>query len=156
MTAEPGDFEIIAGVGNEVFYFFGICRLFSRLKYYYYSSVVVVLCVLVLLAWSSTQVVGSILLTSLTKCHHFRFQVEPVVQSVILVERTAVGGATAQASSAEEVGSEITASFLPSNPKCPSPGERSSDSIFAATTRRGGEDMIGFKLSPRTMTSASG
>ena len=22
--AEPGDFEIIAGVGNEVFYFFGI------------------------------------------------------------------------------------------------------------------------------------
>ena len=28
---------------------------------------------------------------------------EPVVQSVILVERTAVGGATAQASSAEEV-----------------------------------------------------
>ena len=32
MMAEPGDFEIIAGVGNEVFYFFGICRLFSRLK----------------------------------------------------------------------------------------------------------------------------
>ena len=30
-------------------------------------------------------------------------KVEPVVQSVILVERTAVGGATAQASSAEEV-----------------------------------------------------
>ena len=24
MMAEPGDFEIIAGVGNEVFYFFGI------------------------------------------------------------------------------------------------------------------------------------
>ena len=35
-------------------------------------------------------------------------------------------------------------------------GERSSDSIFAATTRRGGEDMIGFKLSPCTITSASG
>ena len=28
MMAEPGDFEIIAGVGNEVFYFFGI-YLFS-------------------------------------------------------------------------------------------------------------------------------
>ena len=41
MMAEPADFEIIAGVGNEVFYFF----------------VVVVLCILVLLAWSSTQVV---------------------------------------------------------------------------------------------------
>ena len=33
----------------------------------------------------------------------FSNKVEPVVQSVILVERTAVGGATAQASSAEEV-----------------------------------------------------
>ena len=43
MMAEPADFEIIAGVGNEVFYFF----------------VVVVLCILVLLAWSSTQVVRS-------------------------------------------------------------------------------------------------
>ena len=41
--AEPAEFEIIAGVGNEVFYFF----------------VVVVLCILVLLAWSSTQVVRS-------------------------------------------------------------------------------------------------
>lgn len=82
MMAEPGDFEIIAGVGNEVFYFF----------------VVVVLCVLVLLAWSSTQVV------------------EPVVQSVILVERTAVGGATAQASSAEEVREAVT-QFLQRQPE---------------------------------------
>jgi len=80
--AEPGDFEIIAGVGNEVFYFF----------------VVVVLCILVLLAWSSTQVV------------------EPVVQSVILVERTAVGGATAQASSAEEVREAVT-QFLQRQPE---------------------------------------
>ena len=28
MMAEPGDFEIIAGVGNEVFYFFGTYLFF--------------------------------------------------------------------------------------------------------------------------------
>ena len=61
---------------------------------------VVVLCILVLLAWSSTQVVRSIFSN---KVIPFPSKVEPVVQSVILVERTAVGGATAQASSAEEV-----------------------------------------------------
>jgi len=60
--------------------------------------VVVVLCILVLLAWSSTQVV------------------EPVVQSVILVERTAVGGASATASSAEEVREAVT-QFLQRQPE---------------------------------------
>ena len=68
--AEAGDYEIIAGVGNEVFYFF----------------VAVALAALVVAAWFSTQVV------------------EPVVQSVILVERTAVAGSSpAQATSPEEV-----------------------------------------------------
>lgn len=76
--AEPEDYEIIAGIGNEVFYFF----------------VFVFLSVLVVLAWYSTQVL------------------EPVVQSVILVERTPLTGSSLpQASSAEEV-REAVSQFL--------------------------------------------
>jgi len=81
--AEAGDYEIIAGVGNEVFYFF----------------VAVVLAALVVAAWFSTQVV------------------EPVVQSVILVERTAVAGSSpAQATSPEEV-REAVNQFLQQQPE---------------------------------------
>ena len=60
MMAEPADFEIIAGVGNEVFYFFGSLPLITS-SHHSKSDllVVVVLCILVLLAWSSTQVVRS-------------------------------------------------------------------------------------------------
>ena len=54
-----------------------------------------------------------------------------MVQSVILVERTAVGGATAQASSAEEV--EMFATRHPMLMPIIL-GEGSSDSILAAPT----------------------
>lgn len=71
-----------------------------------------------------------------------------MVQSVILVERTAVGGATAQASSAEEVfalHSMLNVQYPILNVKCPIPnihcpmfnillGEGGSDSVLAATT----------------------
>ena len=93
---------------------------------------VVVLCVLVLLAWSSTQVVSLICFTCKVSPYLFSNKVEPVVQSVILVERTAVGGATAQASSAEEV--EDFASHIQMLEMSLSSGEGSSDSIFAAPT----------------------
>lgn len=77
------DFEIITGVGNEVFYFF----------------VFVILLVLVVLAWYSTHVV------------------EPVVQSVILVERSPVSGSlTGQATSPEEV-REAVSQFLQQQPE---------------------------------------
>merc|ERR1719318_1809701 len=77
--------EIIAGVGNEVFYFF----------------VLLVLLLVVAVAWYSTYVV------------------EPVVQSVILVERSPVGAAVGsnqiQASSPEEVRQAVT-QFLQQQP----------------------------------------
>lgn len=78
--------EIIAGVGNEVFYFF----------------VLLVLLLVVAVAWYSTYVV------------------EPVVQSVILVERSPVGAAVGsnqiQASSPEEVRQAVT-QFLQQQPR---------------------------------------
>jgi len=78
--------EIIAGVGNEVFYFF----------------VLLVLLLVVAVAWYSTYVV------------------EPVVQSVILVERSPVGGTVGnnqiQASSPEEVRQAVT-QFLQQQPR---------------------------------------
>jgi len=81
--ADQLDYEIIAGIGNEVFYFF----------------VLVVLVVLVVLAWYSTQVI------------------EPVVQSVILVERSPVSGTVAsQPSSPEEVREAVT-QFLQQQPE---------------------------------------
>eukprot|EP00090_Calanus_glacialis_P029275 TRINITY_DN46993_c0_g1_i1.p1 TRINITY_DN46993_c0_g1~~TRINITY_DN46993_c0_g1_i1.p1 ORF type:complete len:307 (-),score=89.01 TRINITY_DN46993_c0_g1_i1:137-1057(-) len=78
--------EIIAGVGNEVFYFF----------------VLLVLLLVVAVAWYSTYVV------------------EPVVQSVILVERSPVGSSVGsnqiQASSPEEVRQAVT-QFLQQQPR---------------------------------------
>jgi len=92
------DTEIIAGVGNEVFYFF----------------VMLVLLVVVGLAWYSTAVV------------------EPVVQSVILVERSPVAGlsqeeaaqsAGLQPNTAEQVRQAVT-QFLQQEAEPPQPDQQ--------------------------------
>jgi len=80
---DPADYEIIAGIGNEVFYFF----------------VLVVLVVLVVLAWYSTHVV------------------EPVVQSVILVERSSVSGSLGGQHSSPEAVREAVSQFLQQQPE---------------------------------------
>jgi hypothetical protein len=94
--ADPADYEIIAGIGNEVFYFFGELPCATTLPPP--PPVVVLLTAVVAAAWYSTQVV------------------EPVVQSVILVERTAVVGAAARPSSPEDVRAAVS-QFLQQQPE---------------------------------------
>ena len=92
--------DILDGVGNEVVYFFGKTIIEKRLSFIRLTSacvsVFLVLVLVIVIAWYSTYVV------------------EPVVQSVILVERSPVSGASAgeetelTSSTVEEVRQAVT------------------------------------------------